>query len=57
MQALNDGKIAIAKDPKFARGYHRAAKAYLTMGKFSQVATLPVGQNHAFRLKLLKGRG
>lgn len=37
MQAVEDSKMAIQKDPKFARGYHRLAKAYLTMGKFQQV--------------------
>ena len=48
--ALDDSMKAVQLDPSFARGYQRAGKALLTMGKLDQV--LPFLSLHTLKLSV-----
>ena len=40
-QALEDSLASIKLDPSYARGYQRAGKAYLTLGRSVEVQKMP----------------
>lgn len=42
-QALEDGQISVRLDPGYIRGYQRAGKALLTLGRTAEVSPVSGG--------------
>ena len=55
-EALEDSQTAVKLDPSSVRGYQRAGKALLTMGKLDQVGRSCNGRSCAGRLLVLNDR-